>query len=102
MSFLRRLIHKASPSAPEMSPALETAPDTTFSSVGPISGSCRDCGAPIERTGQRGRPPVRCAACRAAYGGRRATQPRIAERDTRGHLLEQEAPPVPPRSSRGC
>ena len=25
-------------------------------------------------------------------------QPRIAERDTRGHLLEQEAPPVPPRS----
>lgn len=27
-------------------------------------------------------------------------QPRIAERDTRGHLLEQEAPPVMPRSGR--
>jgi DNA polymerase-3 subunit epsilon len=28
------------------------------------TGRCRDCGEPIELTG-RGRPPVRCAACRA-------------------------------------
>ena len=27
-------------------------------------GICRDCGSPIERTGHRGRPPVRCASCR--------------------------------------
>lgn len=29
------------------------------------TGRCRDCGEPIESTG-RGRPPVRCAACRSA------------------------------------
>lgn len=28
-------------------------------------GRCRDCGNHIEPTGKRGRPPVRCASCRA-------------------------------------
>jgi DNA polymerase III subunit epsilon len=43
----------------------ERAADRAEAAAMPV-GICRECGGPIERTGHRGRPPVRCAACRGA------------------------------------
>lgn len=94
MSFLRRLIHKEAPRAPEVSPECEAALDAAISPVRPSAGSCRECGAPIERTGQRGRPPVRCAACRATSEDLRPTQSRLAERPPAARVAVLPEPPT--------
>ncbi len=43
--------------------------------ISKVEGRCRDCGQPIEPTGRRGRPAVRCASCRVDTKPARVERP---------------------------
>jgi len=59
MSFLRRLLGSPAPT-----PSAPTGAPVHQPRAAAPEHACRDCGKPIELSGRRGRPPVRCDECR--------------------------------------
>lgn len=96
MSFLRRLVDKGASAAPEVSHELEVTLEAAINPTKPSVGACRDCGAPIEPTGQRGRPSVRCTTCQASSEWARSSRPRVAARPPAARVAVLPAPQSAP------